>query len=101
MAVFTGHMMSWKGPNNPKTLPRGMVHNYKSGWLTLGPFRYLQGVPKCLLGDFPIKKFGGPPPPQKSPKLFYNEFSLPTFEEGTSSFVSGGPFGPMTFTASI
>ena len=27
--------------------------------------------------------------------LFYNEFSLPTFEEGTGSFVSGGPYRPI------
>ena len=41
---------SWKGPNDPKTLPRGMIHNYKSCWPTLGPYRYLRGAPKDPFG---------------------------------------------------
>ena len=41
-----------------------------------------------------LKLFARTPPPQKSMKFFYNEFSLPTFGEGTGSFVSGGPYGP-------
>ena len=44
---------SWKGPNDPKTLPRGMIHNYKSCWPTLGPYRYLRGAPK---GPFGLKQ---------------------------------------------
>ena len=41
---------SWKGPNDPKTLPRDMIHNYKSCWPTLGPYRYLRGAPKGPFG---------------------------------------------------
>ena len=37
LVAFMGHMISWKGPNDPKTLPRGMIYNYKSCWPTLGP----------------------------------------------------------------
>ena len=44
---------SWKGPNDPKTLPRDMIHNYRSCWPTLGPYRYLRGAPK---GPFGLKQ---------------------------------------------
>ena len=54
------------------------------------------------LSGFSQKRIWGPspspPPPSKIDEtvlLFYNEFSLLTFEEGTISFVSGGPYGPM------
>ena len=58
----------------------GLLHNLH--WLQV-----------LLDGDFPRKGFRDPlSPPQKSTKLFYTELSLPTFEEGTSNFVFGGPY---------
>ena len=30
-------------PNDPKTLPMGILHDYMSCWSTLGPFRYPRG----------------------------------------------------------
>ena len=44
---------SWKGPNDPKTLPRDMITNYKSCWPTLEPYRYLRGAQK---GPFGLKQ---------------------------------------------
>ena len=31
-------MLPWKTPNDPKTLPMGILQDYKSCWTTLGPF---------------------------------------------------------------
>ena len=31
-------MLPWKTPNDPKTLPTGILHDYMSYWATLGPF---------------------------------------------------------------
>ena len=36
---------------------------------------------------------GAPPPPRNVTKLFTGLLQ-PTFQEGTGSFVSGGPYGP-------
>ena len=36
-------MLPWKAPNDPKTLPMGRLHDYKSCWTTLGPFGVMQG----------------------------------------------------------
>ena len=55
----------------------------------------------ACLGIFLEKDLGtppSPPPPSKIDEtllLFYKEFLLLTFEEGSISFVSGGPYGPM------
>ena len=50
---------------------------------------------ELIIGIF-LEKDLGTPPPQKSTKLFYNEFSLPTFEEGTVPVVlfQGAPTDP-------
>ena len=32
-----------KAPNDLKTLPMGILHDYMSCWSTLGPFRYPRG----------------------------------------------------------
>ena len=39
----TDQMLPWKSPNDPKTLPMGILHDYMSCWTTLGPFRYPWG----------------------------------------------------------
>ena len=39
----TDQMLPWKAPNDPKTLPMGILHEYMSCWTTLGPFRYPRG----------------------------------------------------------
>ena len=39
----TDQMLPWKAPNDPKTLPMGILHDYMSCWTTLGPFRYPRG----------------------------------------------------------
>ena len=39
----TDQMLPWKAPNDPKTLPMGILHDYMSCWTTLGPFRYQRG----------------------------------------------------------
>ena len=39
----TDQMLPWKAPNDPKTLPMGILHDYMSCWATLGPFRYPRG----------------------------------------------------------
>ena len=36
-------MLPWKAPNDPKTLPMGILHEYMPCWTTLGPFRYPRG----------------------------------------------------------
>ena len=33
-------------PNDPKTLPMGILHDYMSCWTTLGPFQRPTGAPK-------------------------------------------------------
>ena len=33
------HCMTPDGPNDPKTLPMGICHDYMSCWTTLGPFQ--------------------------------------------------------------
>ena len=33
-------------PNDPKTLPMGILHDYMSYWTTLGPFQRPRGPPK-------------------------------------------------------
>ena len=38
-----GQMLPWKAPNDPKTLPNGILHDYMSCWTTLGPFGYPRG----------------------------------------------------------
>ena len=44
--------------------------------------------------DFPRKDHAAPlPPPQNVTKLFAGLLQ-PTFQKGTGSFVSGGPYGP-------
>ena len=39
----TDQMLPWKAPNDLKTLPMGILHDYMSCWTTLGPFRYPRG----------------------------------------------------------
>ena len=46
-------MLPWKAPNDPKTLPMGILHDYKSCWTTLGPFGYPRGAQK---GPFGLKQ---------------------------------------------
>ena len=36
-------MLPWKAPNDPKTFPMGILHDYMSCWTTPGPFRYPRG----------------------------------------------------------
>ena len=38
-------------PNDPKTLPMGILHDYMSCWTTLGPFQRPTGGPKMALHD--------------------------------------------------
>ena len=40
------HCMAPNGPNDPKTLPMGILHDYMSCWTTLGPFQRPTGAPK-------------------------------------------------------
>ena len=40
------HCMTPNGPNDPKTLPMGILHDYMSCWTTLGPFQRPTGAPK-------------------------------------------------------
>ena len=46
-------MLPWKTPNDPKTLPTGILHDYMSYWATLGPFGYPRGAQK---GPFGLKQ---------------------------------------------
>ena len=39
------HCMTPDGPNDPKTLPMGILHDYMSCWTTLGPFQRPTGAP--------------------------------------------------------
>ena len=68
--------MSFRGPQEAENGPLEVPGNAK------GPF-----------GEFPRIDFGDPPPPRNGTKLF-TDLLQPTFEEGTGSFVSGGPYGP-------
>ena len=43
-------MLPWKTPNDPKTLPTGILHDYMSYWATLGPFGYPRGAQKGPFG---------------------------------------------------
>ena len=47
----TDQMLPWKAPNDPKTLPMGILHDYKSCWTTLGPFGYPQGPKRAYLAS--------------------------------------------------
>ena len=49
----TDQMLPWKAPNDPKTLPGGIIQDYKSCWTTLGPFGYPRGAQK---GPFGLKQ---------------------------------------------
>ena len=40
----TDQMLSWKAPNDPKTLPMGILHYHKSFWPPMGPFGYPPGA---------------------------------------------------------
>ena len=42
--------MAWKVSKDPKTLLTCIIHNNKSYWPTMGPFRYLRGAQKGPLG---------------------------------------------------
>ena len=44
--VSNWHCMTQNGPNGPKTLPMGILHDYMSCWTTLGPFQRPTGAPK-------------------------------------------------------
>ena len=46
----TDQMSPWKAPNDPKTLLMGILHDYKSCWPPMGPFRYPQGAQKGPFG---------------------------------------------------
>ena len=37
------HCMIQNGPNDPKTLPMGILHDYMSCWTTLGPMGSVLG----------------------------------------------------------
>jgi hypothetical protein len=39
----TDQALPWKAPNDPKTLPMGILHDYMSCWTTLGPLKYPRG----------------------------------------------------------
>ena len=39
----TDQMLPWKAPNDPKTLPMGISHYYKSFWPPMGPFQRPSG----------------------------------------------------------
>ena len=43
----------WKAPNDRKTLTMGILHDYKSCWPPIGPFRYQRGAQK---GPFGLKQ---------------------------------------------
>ena len=44
---------AWKAANDRKTLTMGILHDYKSCWLPMGPFRYQRGAQK---GPFGLKQ---------------------------------------------
>ena len=41
-------MMVQKGPNGPETLLTCIIHNYRSYWPALGPFRYPRGAKRAI-----------------------------------------------------
>ena len=49
----TDQMLPWKALNDPKTLHMGILHDYKSCWPPMGPFRYPRGAQK---GPFGLKQ---------------------------------------------
>ena len=40
--------MVQKGPNGPETLLTCIIHNYRSYWPALGPFRYPRGAKRAI-----------------------------------------------------
>ena len=43
-------ILVWKAPIDPKTLTMGILHDYKSCWPPMGPFRYPQGAQQDPFG---------------------------------------------------
>ena len=50
-------MMVQKGPNGPETLLTCIIHNYRSYWPALGPFRYPRGAKRAISAQS-LKLFG-------------------------------------------
>ena len=49
--------MVQKGPNGPETLLTCIIHNYRSYWPALGPFRYPRGAKRAISAQS-LKLFG-------------------------------------------
>ena len=50
--------MTPNGPNDPKTLPMGILHDYMSCWTTLGPFQRPTEAPKQVVEVVEVGEVG-------------------------------------------